>query len=439
MIDEKAPPVDSPNARKDGDSNPQADGDKLMLAYLAARNVNKFDALLPLLVHLRASLDPRSYVAYTIVLFENVHEDIERSGFHLDALRELSSYYRPFSGARLLGPLRGLFKLGALVWLFAKRRMSGYRIVVLLPWQLKGLRDRFTIGVLSGFAKVYEFPGLQTPATADFMKRFEHWGKLQEIGVKRAGKVNFVPKYPPICYLDSEKQYLTRPGQADPVAIGIPRLYGSWIPFVQSHGSRHVSMDLAAAGLNRDLQKYGVVVLTNPRYHWFPNGDSDYPAMLHEIVAASKRHFPAMPILLKPKANMRRLFDELLTKEGILGNGVYVVDTGLAALSSRAVWAASINESSGVFDFLTSNVPAIEYARYAPHWLEITPRGSAWRTFPGLRYVESVDQLDAAMHAIAMRADTEDIRKQLAEHLKHREDLSFLRASPAGSTYRCAE
>jgi hypothetical protein len=390
--------------------------------YLAARNSGKIDALLPLLVHLGA--DKSKFSFYTVVLFENTHEDLGRSVFHLEAVTNLSTYFRPFSGVRFLGPLRGILKLSALFLLLVRLFARGQKLIVLVPWRPKSAKEKALFWLLSRFGRLFHYPSLQLPATEDLMLRFTNWAALQEMGVKRKGKFDLTPKFPVICYLDSEKQYHVSEGFPEPVAIGIPRLYSSWIPFVRSFGALQLSRALQQIGLDPDTPRFGVVILTNPSYHWFPNGDSDYPAMLREIIDSSRRHFPGMPILLKPKPNMRGLFETLLRVNGLLDD-VHLIDLGLAALASRAAWAATINESSGSFDFLCTNVPTIEYARYAPHWLEITPSGSAWRSLPGLNYVESREALDQAMSSTSRGELAVDNRQRLAEFFGHKENLEL--------------
>lgn len=392
--------------------------------YLAARNSGKIDAWLPLLAHLGIRTPGIGF--HTVLLFEHTHEDLGRSTFHLEAVRLLSNYYRPLGGVSYLGPLRGVLKFAALMTLVIRSRLRGRKLVFLLPYHPKSVKERLMFRLLSKFGRLYHYPSLQLPATKDLMLRFEKWATLQEIGVKKAGRFDVTPKYPVICYLESEKPYLRRPDSPDPVAIGIPRLYDSWIPFIKDFGAAQVSLALKQIGLAPELQRFGVVVLTNPSYHWFPNGDRDYPEMLREIIDVSRRHFPGMTILLKPKANMRALFDSLLTQQQILAEDVRLIDAGLAALASRAAWAATINESSGVFDFLCTNVPTIEYARYADHWLKITPAGSAWRSLPGLEYVESREALDEAMGRAATGRFEADNRQRLAVFFGHRENLQFL-------------
>lgn len=392
--------------------------------YLAARNSGKIDAWLPLLVHL--GIGDTGLDFHTVLLFEHTHEDLGRSAFHLEAVRRLSHYFRPFAGVGFLGPLRGILKFAALLALLVRRRIGGRRVILFLPWHLKSAKERVMFKLLARLCRVYQFPSLQLPATKDLLLRFEKWKSLQDIGVKKAGTFDLTPRFPVICYLDAEKPYLRRADFPEPVAIGIPRLYSSWMPFVKNFGGEQVALALKQIGLDPDLPRFGVVVLTNPSYHWFPNGDDDYPAMLQDIIEASRRHFSGMPILLKPKPNMRMLFERLLAERQLLGQDVHLIDAGLAALASRAAWAATINESSGVFDFLCTNVPTIEYARYADHWLEITPAGSAWRTLPGLDYVESLEALDEAMGRAAGGKPSIDNRQRLAEFFRHRENLEFL-------------
>lgn len=394
------------------------------VVYLAARNSGKIDAWLPLLVHLGNGGSGIRF--HTVLLFEHTHEDLGRSAFHLEAVQRLSHYFRPLAGARFLGPFRGILKLATLLGLLARSRLLGRKVVIFLPWHPKSAQERFMFGLLARLGRVFQYPSLQLPATKDLMLRFEKWKALQDIGVKKAGVFDTTPRFPAICYLDAEKPYLRRAEFPEPIAIGIPRLYSSWVPFVKNFGSEQLALALKQIGLAPNLPRFGVVVLTNPSYHWFPNGDSDYPAMLGEVIEASRRHFPGMAILLKPKPNMRLLFEGLMAKHRLLGGDVHLIDAGLAALASRAVWAVTINESSGVFDFLCTNVPTIEYARYADHWLKITPSGSAWRSLPGLDYVESREALDAAMGRVAAGKSPTDNRQRLAEFFGHRENLEFL-------------
>lgn len=393
------------------------------LLYLSARNAGKIDAFLPLLVHLAAQKSKID--AYTVVLFEDTDDDLRRSLFHLEAVDSLSTYFRPHIKSKILGRFRAVYKFLALFFLLSRLWILRRRILVLAPWKAKSFSEKNLFKLISCFGQIFHFPSLQVPTNSDYMLRFTNWDKLQSIGVKKPGKITFTSPLPAVCYLETEKQYILRDDVAEPIAIGIPRLYPSWIPFVRSFGGRQLSRALEQIGMDSDTPKFGVVILTNPSYHWFPNGDSDYPAMLREIIESSRRHFPGMPILLKPKPNMRGLFETLLRKNGLLGDDVHLIDLGLAALASRAAWAATINESSGAFDFLCTNVPTIEYARYAPHWLEITPSGSAWRSLPGLIYVESREALDQAMRSTSRGELDVDNRQRLAEFFGHKENLEL--------------
>lgn len=395
---------------------------KTALIYLAAANFGKFDAYLPLLVHLASISNDANLALFTIMPFRQGQSQLRKSPMHYEAARRLSHYFPP-----LQVPLAGVLSILLLIALLFWQRALGHNRIVLTQWSPKSKLEQMILLLVEKLAILYRIPALQTPMTPAMAERFKNWHMLQELNIKPVrSKPNGGYRYKNgLCWLPSEITDANQGYAEKQTAIGLARLYPSWKRFLSLESVDTLSQTLEEAGLPPDLLSFGVVILTNPDYFWFPNGRSDYPEMLSNIIAASRKYFPGLPILLKPKPQSRDLFERLLREYDICAEDVKLIDVGLSTLTARASWAATINESSGVMDFLCTDVPTVEYSRYSQTWLDISPSGSAWRGTPGLTYVLTTDELDE-FFAGAARELTYDIRSRLAEYFGHREDLSIL-------------
>jgi hypothetical protein len=399
-------------------------GPKIGVVYLAASNFSAIDAFLPVVAELGMAETDKPSID-TVMLFDRGHRYLTQSRMHYDVVKANSNYFRPVPSFPIPA-LKGALRLLAFTSLLIRRRVEGRRLVILCPWLAKSQVERIIQGIARLLGDFYRFPVLQTPRTAEYVARFAIWNKLQEMGIKSGdGSVQMKALERSICYLESEREQYLDGAQATLVPIGVPRLYPGWKTAVERHAPVAVAAALVEVGLPQDTPRFGVVILTTPDYFWFNDPATDYVRMLREIIVSHRRHFPGLPILLKPKPAHRPRFEALLTEHAILADDVKLVNAALSALATRAAWALTINESSGVFDFVTLGVPTLEYASYSKKWLDIYPAGSAWRVLPGLRFLETPEELDATLKAVAVGAFAASNVKSLVEYFGHRRDLRF--------------
>ena len=295
------------------------------------------------------------------------------------------------------GILSSVRKAARLTWLLLRRRLTHRRLIVLTALVGDGRRERLLLRLFDLVGTHFFFPSNQMPATAEFSRRLasDAWTVLMSQGAKKRVAPKIAVRRA-IRYTPSEVA-LARPGFAARTQffpIGVPRLYPGWPEFISRTAEASLETELRQRGLDPKCREIAVLVVPAPEYFWFDDPRGCY-RLIDDVIGRIRGHLPKLPILIKAKPQHAERFRGALPA----GDSNIVTTIGLAALATRARFAVGIQETSGIFDFLALEVPVIEYGRYSQAWLRVCPSGSAYRDFPGVTHVETVDALDSAVAA----------------------------------------
>lgn len=404
--------------------------------YIAGINFGAIDAYLPLFLHL-AALGRERIILDTLVPSDEIHETIASSPFHLAAFEKYGGLRRLSLRGRWPNRVNTLYRLGFYLGLLVWRRLTCRHVVVLGQLIPTGRSSRILLAFANIFGRFYYFPGIQTPYTETFGKRMtdEGWQRLVDAGIKRSSpEVRTPPRA--ICYTAKEFDFIKRSRfykNSELVPIGIPRLYPTWRKTLAETAEPFLERELERLGLAKDTPRIVTIILTNPSYYWFPEPGS-YERMFSVAIARIRDAFPDAPILLKAKPQMLSSFavikEQYCTKDPTIG----LTSCGLSVLALRSVLALTINESSGVFDFIVAGVPVIEYGAYSSISADdgFGP-ASAWRDFPGLAYVEDESALQNAINTVRMGTFPVATRAALERYFGHREDLTIFNHLPGAA------
>jgi len=163
------------------------------------------------------------------------------------------------------------------------------------------------------------------------------------------------------------------------------------------------------------------ILVTNPDYHWFKKSH-DFYSLLKEAVETIKLFFPDKIIFVKAKPSLYNVF---INHEIFKNNDkVYFYKKSLASLTESSLFCLSIHESSGIFDFLTTDVPVIEYSDYNNEYLKVFPAINPWKGTPGFFIADDVNRLKLLIKKIY---DEEIIysNKELSKYYKQKQDLKL--------------
>ncbi|MEP0942328.1 MAG: hypothetical protein ABJH63_11740 [Rhizobiaceae bacterium] len=398
-------------------------GVKRAVVYLGSKNLGKFDAFFPLLVTLSELVKGDENIKlYTAMPLVDGEDALKLASFHYRMVKRLSIYVGPIR----LPFLESSINIALFVLFILRLRIYGKEITILTSWIGKGKIEILALNLISKLGKLVFVPPLQTPQTKAYGERFKNWEKLVDLGLKHSNSNTSSFQFEHgICWTDEERELNAYEFVKQVHPIGLPRLYPEWETFLlkETEGVPVVCEDESGETLVDG--EFGVIILTNPHFVWFPNGVDDYLAMLREVIAFSNRRFPDGLIVLKPKYLMRQMFIELLKEHKLISDKIVLADESLSVLAARASWAATINESSGVLDFVCMGVPTLEYARYDTTWLEVSASGSAWKELPGMTYAEDSDEVGVFFDSLGSNS-AHQYREQLKCHLRHKRDLSIL-------------
>ncbi|MCZ6604411.1 MAG: hypothetical protein O7A03_04630, partial [Alphaproteobacteria bacterium] len=305
------------------------------------------------------------------------------------------------------------------------------RLVVIYSSAGRLRHERALVRLFDWIGTHYWFPGIQAPYNERFCERLapEVVSRLTELD---GGRLALPPGPAPrrgLCYLPGEADRLRRTlgWDTDFQMIGMPRFYATWRDTLTEIGGPVLEEELRKLGLEPDAKGLVTVILTAPNYFWYRHPGA-FQDMLDIIVHRVRDRFPDAPILLKYKPQMKRFFTELEARYD--DPKVRLTGCALAVLSTRSRFAISVQESSGVFDFLTTGVPVIEYGLYSDAWTALFPCKSSWNGLPGLTLAGSEAELVARLDDIAEGRLVGVDPARLASYLGHREDLSPLLDGP---------
>lgn len=380
------------------------------------------DAYLPLVAHLK-TLHGDQITHDTVYLDEEAYSRMAMSRFHVDLFQRLGKVWHFYLGRRRLRLARVAYRLSALFAFLLFRRITHRRMVIIAPWMPITFSEKVIIRIASLFAPLLVFPGCQLPMTNAYADRFrpERWNIFYELGYKTANPTKRKHEKPKIaiCYTEDEiPNYREIHGWNNTVflPIGLPRLYPTWPSIVRSIGSPLLTDELLSLGFAKTEGPVICIILTNPDYFWFAHPDG-FVGMLDDVVRTVLRVFPEIPVLLKTKSDMAHLFAAIADRYS--NPYVKLTSCGLGAIASRCIVAISVQESSGLMEFATAGVPAIEYGIYNDTWLRITPHKSCLVGIPGIIMADTIGALESELTAAKAHNGPSDIPQQMRMALKH--------------------
>ena len=397
------------------------------VVYIAKNIFSEVDAILPLLVELSA----RNILVDAIFFERRSYDEVATSPMHLRLLNSCTRVWRLFGegsgvAARLISVVR-------FIHLVAKHRLAKRRLLFLhnaTGSRKKGLnRNQLwlkllrAVMALSG-GRVFAYPGIQAPATELFLRRENPAELAKRVKLEKiTGEMSSAPDEALVFTPLQKRGMRENRHWGCPIhVIGLPRLYPRWRAAVNTEGRKDIEDELVRCGLPGNTREILTVLLTYPHFQWF-RPERNFYTLLDEAIEALRVAFPDTPIFLKakPRYKEHNFFgeDNIRRREG-----VYLTACSLAALATRSRLGLSIHETSGVFDFMTQGVPAIEYADYAPAWTEIFPVPSPWTGLPGFRLTQSVNELNQALADVRDKTFIGD-PVALADAIGHRENLDI--------------
>ena len=400
-------------------------GRRAAVVYIFKNAFGGADAFAPVAQHLKHRFGDR-VVLDAIFLDAIAREEVESSAFHLRLFEE-TTHVHDWTGGPGGGPVRRGWKLLRLVALLIRRRLATGRLAVLYTVTGSSPLEALLMRIFDLLGTHYHFPGTQTPWNRTYSDRMkpDHYARmLATDGAKRNRVIRRQPRNV-ICYLADEVELMERyrSWRSRYHPIGLPRLYSSWREAVARIGGPILEDELRALGLDPATPRIATIVLTATEYIWFDSRD-EFLRLLDEAVAAIRSQFADLPILLKAKpAYLRKGFYTGL-EEHCDDPRIRLTTCALSVLASRSALAVAINETSGIFDFVLSQVPCIEHGSYNKAWLDIYGSKTAWAGTPGFVFTESREALDAAVRSV--REGTFPVRsgETFASHFGHVEDLS---------------
>lgn len=395
--------------------------------YIFKQAFGGADAFAPLAAELALN-HHEDVVLDFVFITEAAKREVSSSAFHVDlfsrygSLRDLTTG----GGGRLLAPFMKFVRLLALV---LYRKFTCRSLCIVYSVTGRGPKERVLGWLLARLGRHYSFPGIQVPWTRIMSERF-NLEKHAAVNVLDGRKLKAARyrAHKAICYLGSEIPLIQahREENAQLYPIGLPRLYGGWRQCLESLGQKYLKLEKQRMGWSEDA-RFAVIILTTPDFIWFDNRET-YFVMLDQAIECLRREFPGIHIVLKAKAKFQATFGDIEQRYG--SPDIRVSSCGLAVFAAEAVVALTVNETSGVFDFIVAGVPVVEYGSYNAKWQSIHHAKSAWIDLPGLHYVETEQELTNTLRAISGGTITGVSQAHLSAHFGHHMDLApFL--SPA--------
>ena len=417
---------------------------KIAHLYFPKAVYSEFDAIAPLLLELCQA----NGKVYTVVFDSHVIATIENSFLHKKIFQELGDFYDFSSGKnsklRLLHSITQIFSIFRFIIFILSVGIKYQKKNVLFNWPAgginQGFKHRFLYKIILFTARfigsaVYSFPGIQAPYTKALFERFSAEGAKKMSKFEKRGKgeeikptINQTDK---LVFTDEHRRLLREVNgfKKNIHTIGLPRLYASWQDYRKKYGAIDFQKTLSEIGLKNIPPKCITILVTNPEYPWFKK-DHDFYSMLEEAVASIRLFFPNEIIFLKTKPSPKDApfeISDLIKNYQSMNkhDNVYIYVRSLASLADNSIFCLSIAESSGIFDFLTAGIPAIEYSDYCEEYLQIFPEINPWAGTPGFFIAHNVDDLRNLIRKVAAKK-VRYSHNELCDHVLHRKNLQAL-------------
>jgi len=381
-----------------------------------AKNFTQIDAYVPILTQLKTNYKKYKIFHDTLCFQKQPADEIKLSIFH-----------------KLI-----LTKYGGVYYLFYLNKLKVIPVIILLIYRWIVCDKTIIIGEFSNyktnrlyfFYKIFGHPIHFGGTQGVFNEKFS-WRVKPEI-IKVVIEEGLKKGYPlkeghpeAFCYLNSEielyNKYINRTTKYTP--IGVPRLYSSWEKSKQYFGNELLNKELQSKGIDSESESIITIILTNPGpHHWFKK-NADFFFLLESCISIIRSYFPTTPIFCKGKPHMSWITGDFECYPQL--PNVHYTYQALAVLSLKTSFCVSIQESSGIFEFLHSQIPIIEYSQYSKYWRTTYPFETPWIDIPGFNRASNEKELKNLLSTIKSGQMKTPNKKEIAEYFSHKENLDI--------------
>ena len=402
--------------------------------YIPKAVYSELDAIAPFIVELHNNK------LYTFMFNNRIVPYIASSYIHEKIFNEYTKVINFFpkysSKLFLLDYLKKISCILKFIVTMVLFRIKYKNIHVFINWPYKGKNQSYkhnflyrliilTTKIIKG--KLYSFPGIQAPYTVSLLERVSDEGaeKISNFENRAEGKkiIRSQNNLDKIVYTEEHKNALINTyGIKNKIYnIGIPRLYPSWQDFIKKYGMIDYNKTLKELNIKEDNEKVITILVTVPDYDWYKEGH-DFYSLLEEAIIVIKSYFPNKKIFIKAKPHLYKIFKnhEIFNKN----NDVYFYKLSLASLTQKSLFCLCIHESSGIFDFLTTGIPVIEYSDYNDEYIKAFPAINPWKGCPGFFMAHETSKLKYYVEKIYNK-ELLYYKEELINFYNHKKDLKI--------------
>ncbi len=381
---------------------------KNSLIYIPKWIFSEVDAFIPVVLELGKSYQDM----VTIDVFwlnERCFNEVKMSSIHRSIFNKYTNEYLLFPNRKKILTVEKILSFLKFLSIVILRKLTRKKIVFVYFSPNHGINSKIQNYVMRVFGEVYRFPGIQAPMNSEYLERV-YSDSDEYIKAWRGTRTK-----PQKLKVDNNEIYFIKDTvdwihknyshTIEHKIIGIPRLYNSWQHYIKNESDRYIEEILIQNKLPKKTKDIILILLTEPNCPWFHDKE-DFSQMLKNVLITIRKNFPSNPIFLKTKPRFKNhvnlpIFNDLsLLSFGL--SDVYYYWGGASALASRTKVAISINETSTIFEFISTEVPVIEYARYNDDWISFQPKLTVWRGMPGFHIAESLGDLNTLVEDVAL-------------------------------------
>ena len=375
-----------------------------ILLYFPKRVISEIDAISPLIVELKK----KKASLYTIVFNPHIIDILSFSKLHKTVFYKFTKLIhvcpekKPNKKKNILDlfsrTLIYSYKIVFFFFLVIKLRLSGKKIFSIISWakdsKNDGLKSRLlrkVVFFILKFNKIkdYQYPPIQIPPSANLLKRNVYpYRKMISHLEKRGEKPAFIQTSHFLSFSSDHKKDLRTilKFKGSISNIGVPRLYTEWTKFIKKEAKNDYLSEAKRLKIKKPGRDIITIILTNPAFPWF-NSKQDCFSLVKKCIKNIRKVYPKNTIILKAKQNCVSEFKENINLD--LDSNLFFSDICLTSLASVSIFAVSIHESSGAFDFISKGKVAIDFCNYSVGWKKIFPEKNNHINIPGIYLAES--------------------------------------------------
>lgn len=404
--------------------------------YIPKAVYSEFDSIAPFILELHKNNNK----LYTFMFDNKILPHITSSHIHKKIFNEYTKVLNFFPKNRsklfILDYFKQIICVAKFIAIMVILSIKYKNIHIFINWPSKGKNQSYKNNLLYRViifmskiigGNIYSFPGIQAPFTTPLLERLYGYGaeKISNFEKRAEKNIKKIIRTPEtqdaIVYTEEHKNALINIyGIKNKIyKVGIPRLYPSWQDFLKKHGMIDYNSTLKALNIKEDNEKIITILVTVPDYDWHKEGH-DFYSLLDEAIIVIKLYFPNKKIFIKAKPHLYEIFQnhEIFNKN----NNVYFYKLSLASLTQRSLFCLCIQESSGIFDFLTTGIPVIEYSDYNDEYIKMYPGVNPWKGCPGFFMAHETSKLKYYVKKIYNK-ELFYYKEELINFYGHKKDL----------------